>query len=59
VERLIAEGTISRGMLPKVQACLTALRAGVHKTHIINGTRQHGLIEELLTPEGVGTEIVA
>ncbi len=59
VERLIAEGTISRGMLPKVQACLTALRAGVRKTHIINGTRQHGLIEELLTPEGVGTEIVA
>jgi acetylglutamate kinase len=59
VERLIAEGTISRGMLPKVQACLTALRAGVRKTHIINGTRQHALIEELLTPEGVGTEIVA
>jgi acetylglutamate kinase len=59
VERLIADGTISRGMLPKVQACLTALRAGVRKTHIINGTRQHALIEELLTPEGVGTEIVA
>jgi len=58
-ERLIADGTISRGMLPKVQACLTALKAGVHKTHIINGTRQHALIEELLTPEGVGTEIVA
>jgi acetylglutamate kinase len=58
-ERLIADGTISRGMLPKVQACLTALKAGVHKTHIINGTRQHALIEELLTPEGIGTEIVA
>jgi acetylglutamate kinase len=59
VERLMADGTISRGMLPKVQACLTALKAGVRKTHIINGTRQHALIEELLTPEGVGTEIVA
>jgi len=59
VDRLIADGTISRGMLPKVQACLTALNAGVQKTHIINGTRQHALIEELLTPEGVGTEIVA
>jgi hypothetical protein len=59
VERLIADGTISRGMLPKVQACLTALKAGVRKTHIINGTRQHALIEELLTPEGIGTEIVA
>jgi acetylglutamate kinase len=59
VERLIVDGTISRGMLPKVQACLAALKAGVAKTHIINGTRQHALIEELLTPEGVGTEIVA
>jgi acetylglutamate kinase len=59
VERLMADGTISRGMLPKVQACLTALKAGVRKTHIINGTREHALIEELLTPEGVGTEIVA
>ena len=59
VERLMADGTVTRGMLPKVQACLTALKAGVRKTHIINGTRQHALIEELLTPEGVGTEIVA
>jgi acetylglutamate kinase len=59
IDRLVADGTISRGMLPKVQACLTALRAGVRKTHIINGTRTHALIEELLTPEGVGTEIVA
>jgi len=59
VERLMADGTVTRGMLPKVQACLTALKAGVRKTHIINGTWQHALIEELLTPEGVGTEIVA
>jgi acetylglutamate kinase len=59
VERLIADGTISRGMLPKVQACLVAIKGGVRKTHIINGTRPHALIEELLTPEGVGTEIVA
>jgi len=58
VERLMEDGTINRGMLPKVQACLTALKAGVRKTHIINGTREHALIEELLTPEGVGTEIV-
>jgi acetylglutamate kinase len=58
-ERLTADGTISRGMLPKVQACLTALKGGVRKTHIINGTRAHALIEELLTAEGVGTEIVA
>jgi acetylglutamate kinase len=59
IEQLKADGTITKGMLPKVAACLTALRAGVRKTHIINGTRQHALIEELLTPQGVGTEIVA
>ncbi len=59
VERLTADGTITRGMLPKVQACLTALKGGVRKTHVINGTRPHALIEELLTAEGVGTEIVA
>jgi acetylglutamate kinase len=59
VERLIGDGTITRGMLPKVRACFTALAGGVHKTHIVNGTRSHALIEELLTPDGVGTEIVA
>jgi acetylglutamate kinase len=59
VERLKTDGTITRGMVPKVGACLTALRAGVRKTHIINGTRQHALIEELLTPDGIGTEIIA
>ncbi len=59
VEALIADGTISKGMLPKVGACLRAMRGGVRKTHIINGTREHALIEELLTTDGVGTEIVA
>jgi acetylglutamate kinase len=59
VERLTADGTITRGMLPKVHACLTALKGGVRKTHVINGTRPHALIEELLTAEGVGTQIVA
>jgi acetylglutamate kinase len=58
VDRLVAEKTISKGMLPKVQACRTALRGGVRKTHIINGTRPHALIEELLTAGGVGTEIL-
>jgi acetylglutamate kinase len=59
VDRLVGDGTISRGMLPKVQACLTALKGGVRKTHVINGTRPHALLEELLTAEGVGTEIIA
>jgi acetylglutamate kinase len=58
VERFIEDGTISEGMLPKVQACLTALDGGVRKTHIINGTIPHALLLEIFTPEGIGTEII-
>ncbi len=58
VTRLVADGTISEGMLPKVQACLRALDGGVGKTHIINGTIPHALLLEIFTPEGVGTEII-
>ena len=58
VKRLIAEGIISGGMLPKVQACLTALDNGVRKTHIVNGTIPHALLLEIFTPQGVGTEII-
>ena len=58
VTRLIADGIISAGMLPKVQACLIALDRGVGKTHIINGTVPHALLLEIFTPEGVGTEII-
>jgi len=58
VKRLIADGVISGGMLPKVQACLTALDNGVRKTHIVNGTIPHALLLEIFTPQGVGTEII-
>lgn len=58
VKRLIAEGIISGGMLPKVQACLTALDNGVRKTHIVNGTIPHALLLEIFTQQGVGTEIM-
>ena len=58
VKRLIADGIISGGMVPKVQACLTALDNGVKKTHIVNGTIPHALLLEIFTPEGVGTEII-
>ncbi len=55
---LIADGVISGGMLPKAQACLTALENGVRKIHIVNGTIPHALLLEVFTSEGVGTEIV-
>jgi acetylglutamate kinase len=58
VQSLIEEGTISSGMLPKVQACIDALKSGVSRTHIIDGTRQGSLLLELFLNEGVGTMIV-
>ena len=45
-------------MIPKVEACLTSLEAGVLKTHIIDGRLPHALLLEIFTKSGIGTEIV-
>jgi acetylglutamate kinase len=58
IRELIQEGVISRGMLPKVEACLRALDGGVQKAHIINGKVPHSLLLEILTEKGIGTEIL-
>ena len=58
IEALIEAGTISAGMLPKVEASLGALEAGVAKTHVIDGRLPHSLMLEIYTERGVGTEIV-
>ena len=55
---LIDDGVINKGMIPKVEACLAAVAAGVPTTHIISGTQPHALLVELFTEEGVGTMIV-
>ena len=55
---LIASGVIDKGMIPKVEACLAALVAGVKKVHIIDGRLRHSLLVEMYTDTGVGTEIV-
>lgn len=55
---LIAQGIIDTGMIPKVEACLDSLRAGVRKTHMIDGRVRHSLLLEIYTHQGVGTEIV-
>ncbi len=59
IKKLIKNGTITGGMLPKVQACLKALEGGVAKTHIIDGRIPHCLLIEIFTKEGIGTEIQA
>ncbi|WP_333653795.1 acetylglutamate kinase [Dissulfurispira sp.] len=58
IKKLIDEGTVSGGMLPKVQACTRALDGGVKKTHIVDGRIPHCLLLEIFTKEGIGTEIV-
>src|SRR5215212_2331072 len=58
IEEMVRNGTISSGMLPKVEACVHALRAGVSKTHIIDGKIPHSLLLEIYTEAGIGTEIV-
>jgi acetylglutamate kinase len=58
IDELVKEGVIGSGMLPKVEACITALRAGVVKTHIIDGRIPHALLLEIYTEAGIGTEIV-
>jgi acetylglutamate kinase len=57
-ERLIKAGVIDGGMLPKVESSLRALTGGAQKAHIIDGRVPHAILLELLTKEGIGTEIV-
>jgi acetylglutamate kinase len=57
-EELVKTKIIDEGMLPKVEACFDSLRAGVKKTHVIDGRLRHSLLLEIYTDSGVGTEIV-
>jgi acetylglutamate kinase len=57
-KRLMAEGVLHGGMIPKVEACLSSLRAGVGKIHLVDGRIRHSLLLEIYTRHGVGTEIV-
>lgn len=59
IKKLTKEGTIAGGMLPKVQACLEAIRGGVSKTHIIDGRVPHCILLEIFTKRGIGTEILS
>jgi acetylglutamate kinase len=57
-QQLIRDAVIDTGMIPKVEACMESLRAGVKKTHMINGRLPHSLLLEIYTDKGIGTEIV-
>jgi acetylglutamate kinase len=57
IDALFADGTISGGMLPKIGSALEAVKNGVNSCHIIDGRVEHALLLEILTSEGVGTQI--
>ncbi len=56
--KMIQEGTVAAGMIPKVECCIEALKGGVGKTHILDGRVKHAVLLEIFTKEGVGTEVV-
>jgi len=55
---MIATGVIDGGMIPKIECCIEALRGGVQQAHVIDGRVKHALLLEVLTNEGVGTEVI-
>jgi acetylglutamate kinase len=55
--KLIAEGTVSEGMIPKVECCIRAAEAGVERVHIVDGRIRHAILLEIFTDGGVGTLI--
>ncbi|KAG0590377.1 hypothetical protein KC19_1G094700 [Ceratodon purpureus] len=57
IRKLIADGIVSGGMIPKVECCVRSLAQGVHAAHIIDGRAPHSLLLEILTDEGAGTMI--
>jgi acetylglutamate kinase len=57
-DAMIADGTISGGMIPKIRSAVDALNAGVRKVHFVDGRQPHALLLEIFTDGGIGTEVV-
>lgn len=57
LRELVASGSVSKGMLPKLASCIEAIEAGVRQAHILDGRVQHALLLEIFTPEGIGTMV--
>jgi acetylglutamate kinase len=58
-EKLIEEGYIGGGMLPKLRNCTSAIRNGVNRVHILDGRIPHSLLLEIFTHKGIGTAIIS
>ena len=59
LEKLLADGKVSEGMIPKLESCAAALRMGVRRAHVLDGRLPHALLLEFFTREGVGTMVTA
>lgn len=57
LEELLSSGALSEGMIPKVESCISALRHGVARAHVLDGRLPHALLLEFFTREGVGTMV--
>lgn len=57
INHMINKNDITGGMIPKIECALEALKHGIEKVHIINGSKQHALLLELFTDRGIGTEV--
>ena len=57
MEQLIADGKVSEGMIPKLESCVSALKSGVRRAHILDGRLPHALLLEFFTKQGVGTMV--
>ena len=57
IDELVADGTISGGMLPKIAGAIDAAKAGVHAVHIVDGRVPHAMLLEILTDQAYGTMI--
>jgi acetylglutamate kinase len=57
LDKLLADGALEGGMVPKVASCAKAVRAGVGHAHILDGRLPHALLLEIFTPEGIGTMV--
>jgi acetylglutamate kinase len=59
LDGLVADGTVTSGMIPKVASCVAAVKGGVGHAHILDGRVPHALLLEIFTDEGVGTMVTA
>ncbi len=58
IREMVVNGTVSDGMIPKIEHALAAIENGVEKVHIINGAKRHSVLLELFTDSGIGTEVI-